>query len=143
MADDILSLLARLTDYAEHSESALAKVTADVEKLRDDRYKPYITSVGAFFALFVTAVGYVYAMEQRLTETYFTIQTSIHEVRSYARINEDRIQVLDARLHARTETMAHRWDAHKQVHTRMDARSTLMAKEILDLVNTRKANGDK
>lgn len=133
MSEDTLALLTRLTDYAEHSETAIAKVIRDVEQLREDRYRPYLASMGAFLALFVAAVGYIYAMEQRLTAGFFDVQSAIHELRSFERINEDRIHVLDTMLETRTSTMGHRWTVHMQQHEQQDKARALMAKELLSI----------
>jgi hypothetical protein len=134
MTEDTLALLSRLTDYAEHSEAALAKVTEDVQQMRDERYKPYLTTMGAFIAVFVTALGYVYSMENRLTDTMFKISANISEIRSYERINEDGIETLSTRLSARTETMGQRWNTHQDLHARMDRGTMLLSSEVLELL---------
>ena len=133
MSDDTLALLTRLTDYAQQSESAIAKVTLDVERLREDRYRPYLASMSAFLLLFMAAVGYIYAMEQRLTDGFFQIQASLHELRAYERINQDRIEVLDRRLSVRTETMTTRWRTHTAQHEQIDQGRQMMAQEILTI----------
>jgi hypothetical protein len=134
MTADTLALLGRLTDYAEQSETALAKVTEDVQQMRDERYKPYLTTMGAFVAIFVTAIGYVYSMENRLTDSMFKISENISGIRSYERINEDRIETLDERLKARTGTMNRRWESHQATHNRIDNGDKLMAQEMLNLI---------
>jgi hypothetical protein len=134
MTQDTLALLSRLTDYAEQSETALAKVTNDVQKMRDERYKPYLTTMGAFIAIFVTALGYVYSMENRLTDSLFKISENISEIRSYERINEDRIRVLDERLTARSKTMTQRWNTHQALHERIDQGTLLLSREVVELL---------
>jgi hypothetical protein len=134
MTQDTLALLSRLTDYAEQSETALAKVTADVQEMRDERYKPYLTTMGAFLAIFVTAIGYVYSMENRLTDSMFKISENISKIRSYERINEDRIETLSTRLAARTETMSQRWNTHQALHSRIDQGTMLLSAEVLELL---------
>jgi hypothetical protein len=142
MTQDTLALLSRLTDYAEHSEATLAKVTADVQEMRDERYKPYLTTMGAFVAIFVTAIGYVYSMENRLTDSMFKISENISVIRSYERINEDGLETLDERLKARTGTMNRRWENHQSIHARIDTGDKIMAQEMLNLIrDVREAKG--
>jgi len=133
MSEDTLALLTRLTDYAQQSESAIAKVTQDVERMREERYKPYITTMGAFLALFMASIGYIYAMEQRLTDGFFEVQNVIGNLRSMEQINADRIAVTSDRLRARTSTMESRWDVHLKQHSQIDAGRQMMAQEILEM----------
>lgn len=141
--DDTLALLNRLTTYAEQTELSIAKVTADVERLRDERYKPYLTTMGAFLAIFVAAVGYVYAMEQRLMASLFQTQGQIQNVLALEKINENSIDVLEKRLAARTNTMGQRWDQHKVVHEKIDRSQDIVGKEVLGLIKEFQADRKK
>ena len=102
--------------------------------MREDRYKPYITTMGAFVALFVGAVGYIYQMEQRLTSTLFGLQSSIQDVRAYQKINEDRIATVDDRLTTRTQNMVFRWDQHAKEHSEISRQQHLMGNELIDVI---------
>ena len=133
MPDDTIALLSRLTDYAQQNEAAIEKVATEVERMREERLKPYFTTMGAFLALFVAAVSYIYSMEQRLTDGFFAIQSAIHEVKALERINRNSILTLDERLEVRSDTMRQRWAVHSQDHEHKNKSRELMAREILDL----------
>ena len=140
--EDMRALLSRLTDYSERNNSVISKLAKDMDDLREARYKPYITTLSAFLALFVTAVGYIYNVEQRLTDGSFALQRSIQQIDSAEHINADRIKVLDNRLATRTNTMSTRWDAHNQLHKEIESDKRALTMEVLTIIKKQRDGGE-
>lgn len=139
MSDPALEkILNRLTLVSEDTNRSFLSMESDyndlrvsIASLKDARYKPYLTTMGAILALFVAGVSYVYQSEKHITGIMFAVSQNISEIRSQERINHAAITTLNQRLSDRTATMGHRWDVHIADHESSDRGMKLLAEQVL------------
>ena len=120
--EDILS---RLTELAEYSSKSFERLEMDVQDLKQNRYKPYLTSMGAFLVVVLGVMGYVYNLETRLTAVLFQLNASVA-------VNSERLNVLSERLTDRTEATLERWHNHAEKHRTLEEGLRLIAVRLID-----------
>lgn len=118
-------LLQRLTQMAEDSHASFQRIQADVQEIKDQRYKPYFASMGAFLVIVLGVMGYVYNLETRLTNLLFTMNAQVT-------VSGERLDALEKRLESRTNQMITRWDTHADRHASMDEGMRILVQRILD-----------
>lgn len=117
-------ILDRLTTLTEQSRQSFDKLEGEVQLIKDQRFKPYFASAGAFLIVVMGVMGYVYALETRLTAVLFSLNAKVAVV-------HERVNVVDDRLRSRTDTMALRWDTHAQRHKTLDDGLRVLANKLL------------
>jgi hypothetical protein len=120
--EDIFEQLLAVQDRTEES---FKRLEDDVRELRDNRYRPYFASAGAFLAITLGVVGYIYSLETRLTSLLFTMNSQVN-------VTQERINVLESRLKARTESMQLRWDTHVNAHDSISEGMRILVEKLLD-----------
>lgn len=118
-------LLVRLTSLTERSQEAFTKIEADVQSIKDQRYRPYFASMGAFLVVVIGVVGYVYNLETRLTSILFTLNSEVA-------VTQERLDVQDSRLQMRTENNRALWETHTNRHDSLDEGLRIMVQKMIE-----------
>lgn len=114
-----------LLEMQKVSSASFSRLEAEVKDLRENRLRPYLTTAAAFLAVTMGVMGYVYNLETRLTAMLFTMNAEVS-------VTDERIDVLEDRLHQRTENIQLRWESHTDVHRSLSEGMRLLLEEILD-----------
>jgi hypothetical protein len=125
MAATTEDILSRLTELAEYSGKSFERLEIDVQDLKQNRYKPYITSMGAFLVVVMGVMSYVYTLETRLSAVLFSLNARVA-------VADERMMVLSDRLGVRTEGMVERWSNHASDHARMQDSLRLIVEHMLE-----------
>lgn len=120
--EDILS---RLTELAEYSGKSFERLELDVQALKENRYRPYFASAGAFLVVVLGVMGYIYNLETRLTGVLFNLNAQVA-------VGDERLNVLADRLAMRTEATLERWHNHADKHTQLDEGLRVLVVRMLD-----------
>lgn len=125
-ADEVLDkLLGRMTELVDRSNTSLDKIERELAELKDSRFRPYFTSMGAFLVIVVGVMSYVYSLESRLNG-YLLGMTSDMAVMGQS------ISTLDDRLSTRTGNTIARWDRHEGAHQQHHASHQVLVNRLLD-----------
>jgi hypothetical protein len=99
-----------------HLETSIHELRVDIKDLRDTRFKPYITTVGALVTLFLAGLGYIYNLEHSLNDAMDRLANEIHDLESYERISIERDGSLAAALAADNNTLLEAIVRHDNRH---------------------------
>ena len=91
-------------------------MSSEIRELREQRYKPYLTSMGLFLGLALAVTGYVYNLEQRLINGIFAIERGVSELETISSTNAARLSDIEERYSMFRDFFEKRWDAHKEDH---------------------------
>lgn len=106
-------ILIRLTSLAEDSREAFLRLEKEVHTARDKRLAGFVGASGAFVAVVVAVMAYVYNLETRLVGLLF-------ELNAEEAVVSERADVLEERLNTRSNNMAQRWDDHTNDHNSIE-----------------------
>ena len=97
--------LSRMAESLERSSSTMTTSLSDLKKeiaeLKEQRYRPYFTSVGLFVAITLAVTGYVYSLESRITQAIFNLQKDISDNAADIRVAGELIDLHAERALAR------------------------------------------
>lgn len=117
-------ILERIVSLQQASSEAFMRLETEVRELKDQRYKPYFASAGAFVVVVMGVMSYVYALETRLNAVLFEINASVQ-------VSHERNNVLEDRLIARTESIHVRWETHSREHSRISDGFSLLLQHMM------------
>lgn len=120
----IEDILDRLIQIQNNSGASFERLETEVRDLKDNRYRPYFASGAAFLVIVLAVMGYVYNLETRLTTLLFKLNADVS-------VSSERLNVLEDRLHQRTENIQLRWEAHTDSHRSLSEGMKLLLQEIL------------
>ena len=120
----IEDIFERLLQMQSTSGEAFMRLETEVRELKDNRYRPYFASAAAFLVIVLAVMGYIYNLETRLTELLFRLNADVS-------VSHERINVLEGRLHQRTENIQVRWDTHMQRHGEINEGLRILLRQML------------
>lgn len=124
MAATTEDILDRLIDIQDNTGESFKRLEHEVRELKDQRYKPYFASAGAFLLVVMGVMTYVYALETRLNALLFEINASVQ-------VTQERVNVTEERLALRSENIKGRWTTHSLEHSRISRGFALLLEEHL------------
>lgn len=135
----IEAVLERIADLGTTQTAQLDAVTQRVDALRADRHKPYLTSMGMFFAVSAAVFSYVYTFEGRVTEAMFVGQERTLSMVAIAEANSSALTSIARRFEARTVSKNRYEQSHAERHNRLEVRMQEMAKMLARSIAAEKA----
>lgn len=115
----------RLLDIQNVTGESFMRLETEVRDLKDQRFKPYFASGAAFIMIVMGVMGYVYALETRLQGMLFNMNAQVS-------VSDERIDVLEDRLEARSDTMQVRWETHSDMHAGLSDGLRVVIERLLD-----------
>lgn len=117
-------VLERIVEMQQTSGESFKRLESEVRDLRDSRFRPYFASAGAFLVVTMAVMSYVYNLETRLNGLLFEIHASVN-------VGQERIDVLEDRLHSRSDNIRVRWESHAAEHERVSDGMRLLLDHVL------------
>lgn len=139
----VVGILSKLSEVAERNDRSFDRLALELEKLKEAKYRPYLTSMGTFLILIFGVTSYIYSLEVRLTRVIFDLSSSIHQIEGETKVNNERIQVMSERFKARTQGMETRWTAHNKNHSSMSDMMITLSDRIFIITGEKKDSGGK
>lgn len=102
--------------------TSVDELRKEVQELRDTRFRPYITSMGMFVAVSIAVTGYVYGLERRTSQAFFSVTNSIGDLETMAQVNTKHIGINSDRSLARQEHALNRENSHNRLHENLEQR---------------------
>lgn len=116
-----------------HLEESIHELREEVKELRDSRFRPYISTVGALVSLFLAGLAYVYGLEHRLNVAIAGLKDDVYDLRSYERISVERDESLSTALSADNRTLMDAIVRHDNRHMQEAAVRTRLFTEVQTL----------
>ena len=99
--------ISRMADAMDRSSSSLTtsikELRQEISELKEQRYKPYFTSVGLFVVITLAVTGYVYNLESRITGALFNLQKEISSNDADIRVAREMVEIHAERAMARQD----------------------------------------
>jgi hypothetical protein len=129
-------ILDRVVEIQKTSAEAFQRLEGEVRELKDSRFRPYFASAGAFLVVVMGVMSYVYSLETRLNGLLFEIHASVN-------VGQERVDVLEDRLEARSSSMHVRWETHAGEHERLSRAMALLLDHLLDEAQIKLEHSEK
>ena len=132
-----------MADAMDRSSSSLTtsikELRQEISELKEQRYKPYFTSVGLFVVITLAVTGYVYNLESRITGALFNLQKEISSNDADIRVAREMITIHAERALARQD---HAKERERTLRERIDEQKVTSIRISDELIKHMKEHRD-